>query len=376
MNLTHSSYNEPSPELGTKGPFYFNEEEVLHDLKHFLPAQAPLKDFIHHNTLHAFQHLKFFKALQLASEIFGYKVSLSLDEYRSLFKKGKINENILDRIITQRHGTDQVKEWKEKLLSNEYQNTTLPRIGALRSNWKRYYHIDLDSLVHPTLFRVICSYLDQGISIWNFPVGHQGFLAAVRELERNSFTSFFKTERVRNILLEGVHAIGTLLNILIGDKSLYKQYLFDQQFAHQGWSGIVASVEDNPQNLLDPKKISLHDIIYFELLLEIDALDFTFGEIWSPLAFKITKRPVDLFSPVTNTELDEVSSIWQEALEWSYYDQVLSGMKEHSPNNPRNMRRNLFRRCSVLTTVSFHCVITWKSLTITVKLLARLGFLA
>ena len=104
MNLTHSSYNEPSPELGTKGPFYFNEEEVLHDLKHFLPAQAPLKDFIHHNTLHAFQHLKFFKALQLASEIFGYKVSLSLDEYRSLFKKGKINENILDRIITQRHG--------------------------------------------------------------------------------------------------------------------------------------------------------------------------------------------------------------------------------------------------------------------------------
>ena len=40
------------------------------------------------------------------------------------------------------------------------------------------------------------------------------------------------------------------------------------------------------------------------------------------------------------------------------------------------MRLNLFRRCSVLTTVSFHCVITWKSLTITVKLLARLGFLA
>ena len=209
----------------------------------------------------------------------------------------------------------------------------MPRIGALRSNWKRYYHIDLDSLVHPTLFRVICSYLDQGISIWNFPVGHQGFLAAVRELERNSFTSFFKTERVRNILLEGVHAIGTLLNILIGDKSLYKQYLFDQQFAHQGWSGMVASVEDNPENLLDPKKISLHDIIYFELLLEIDALDFTFGEIWSPLAFKITKRPVDLFSPVTNTELDEVSSIWQEALEWSYYDQVLSGMKEQ-PQQP------------------------------------------
>ena len=344
MNLKHSSYDEPgpAPEVGPKGPFYFNEEEVLHDLKHYLPAQAPLKDFIHHNTLHAFQHLKFFKALQLASEIFGYNVSLSLDEYRSFLQKGKINENILDRIITQRKGSTQLKEWKEKLLSNEYENPALPRIGALRSNWKRYYHIDLDSLVHPTLFRVICSYLDQGISIWNFPVGHHGFLAAVRELERNSFTSFFRTERVRNILLEGVHAIGTLLNILIADKSLYKHYLFDQQFAHQGWSGIVASVEENPQNLLDPKKISLHDIIYFELLLEIDALDFTFGEIWSPLAFKITERPVDLFAPVTNTELDDALSIWQEALEWSYYDQVLSGMKDQ-PREPAQQGSKSFQ---------------------------------
>ncbi|HEX6223773.1 MAG TPA: DUF2309 domain-containing protein [Chryseolinea sp.] len=330
MNLQQSSSNEPSfiSGIGGRGPFYFNEEEALHDLKHFLPAQAPLKDFIHHNTLHAFQHLKFSKAIKLASEIFGYKVSLSLKEYRALFRQGKIHEGILSRTINERKGAAHYREWREKMLFGEYQNTTLPRIGMLRSNWKRHYHIDLDSLVHPTLFRVICSYLDQGIAMWNFPVGTKGFLAAVRELERNSFTSFFKTKRVRNILLKGDYSIGNLLNILIGDKSMYKQYLFDQQFAHQGWSGIVASIEDNPQNLLDPKKISLHDIIYFELLLEIDALDFTFGEIWSPLAFRTNKRPIELFSRVTTTELDDVISLWQEAFEWSYYDQVLAGIRQ------------------------------------------------
>lgn len=332
MNLKQSHYNDlhTTPDIEMKGPFYFNEEEVLHDLKHYLPAQAPLKDFIHHNTLHAFQHLRFFDALAQASEIFGYKVSLTLSEYRRLFKSGHIHEAVLDWIIGQRKGDEPASEWKQKMLSSHYKHSTIPRIGSLRSNWKRHYRIDLDSLVHPILFRVICSYLDQGIAMWNFPVWHKGFLASVRELERNSFTSFFRNQRARKILSDGVHGISSLLKILIGDKTLYKQYLFDQQFAHQGWSGMVASIEQQPENLLDTKSISLHDVIYFELLLEIDALDSTFGDIWSPLALKVKKRPVELFGDVDRTELNEVLSFWQEAFEWSYYDQVLSGIK--SPN--------------------------------------------
>src|SRR4051812_31559733 len=75
----------------------FHEHDVLHDLKHFLPAQAPLKDFIHHNTLHAFQKLKFHKGIQRASELFGYRVSLSLHEYRALYISKRIRKDILER---------------------------------------------------------------------------------------------------------------------------------------------------------------------------------------------------------------------------------------------------------------------------------------
>lgn len=53
----------------------FDESHVLHELKHYLPSQTPLKDFIHHNSLHALQHLKFYEAIFKAGKIFGYQVT-------------------------------------------------------------------------------------------------------------------------------------------------------------------------------------------------------------------------------------------------------------------------------------------------------------
>lgn len=313
----------------------FQEEKVLHALRHYLPAQAPLKDFIHHNTLHAFQHQPWEPALLQARDAFGYKVLLTLDEYRALYANGKIHDSVLSSIIDRKKGSHESDMYKQWLLHATMQQPAAPRIGELRSYWKKNYKIDMNSLVHPLLFRTLCSYLDQGIAIWNFPVWHKGFLSAIREMERMSYTSFFQNKRARNLLLEGRVELKQLLTILIGDETLFERYLFDQQFAHPGWSGMVATIEEQPETLLDQRSITLQELALFELLLEIDALDTHFGNDWKPLNSRIDLTPAPLFSPVSFSREDEALHIFQEAFEWSYYDQAIAGMQHKEAIKPQ-----------------------------------------
>ncbi|RYX90084.1 DUF2309 family protein, partial [bacterium] len=268
-----------------------------------------------------------------ASKIFGYQVTLQLNNYRNLFKINRIKQEVLDQVIRERKGEEDYKKWLANVVDKNYTISINPRIGKLRANWKNLYKIDLDNLVQPLLFRVICSYLDQGVAVWHFPFEDKGLLNAVRELEKNSFSSFFKTKRAKQLLFDKSTSIETVLKILVGDEAFFEQYLFDQQFGHKGWSGIVSSIEDKPNSILYSKEISLKDFILFELLLEIDALDYEFGENkWLPMSVRTKLEPVDLFADIEFTELNEVLTIWQEAFEWSYYDQVISVFKEKITN--------------------------------------------
>ncbi|MCB9869525.1 MAG: DUF2309 domain-containing protein [Planctomycetes bacterium] len=46
-------------------------EEIVDEVAHLLPEQAPLHTFVHHNTLHAFEHLPFDRAVVEAAQLFG-----------------------------------------------------------------------------------------------------------------------------------------------------------------------------------------------------------------------------------------------------------------------------------------------------------------
>ena len=325
----------------------FQLEKVVEKLSHYLPSQSPLKDFIHHNTLHAFQHDSFHKGLKKSSELFGYKTYLQLSEYRQLFQEGKINKLLLNRFIS----SEDKSYWTSCLLDKEYSEQTNPRIGELRVQWKSQYKIDLDNYTHSTLFRITSSYLDQGISIWNFPVKDLGFLAAMRHLESNGTVSFFKKRRAKELLKNNALHIEDCLAILVGKEELYERYLFDQQFAHPGYSGMVSVLSADAHALIDERQIDFVDWMIFDCLLEIDALDAQFGEIWMPIG-QNARSIRDLFAPIEMTALDEVKRIWQEAYEWTYYNEVLNGLKEKSIVEEKNPElQGIFciddRECSI-----------------------------
>ncbi|MBL7741459.1 MAG: DUF2309 domain-containing protein [Chitinophagaceae bacterium] len=310
---------------------HFDEDHILHELKHYLPSQQALKDFIHHNSLHAFQHMKFYDAIFKASKIFGFQAHLQLPEYREMYKTGRIRKDVLEMVIANKKGKEFVEAWRNRLTEREYDTINHPRIGQLRKCWKDVYHVDLDNRVHPLLFRILCAFLDQGIALQSFPVANRSFTDSIKELEQNGFASFFKTKAVRKKFLSGQYSITALLKTIVGREEYFEQYLFDQQFAHHGWSGFVSAVEDNPQTLLDRKKITLKELVEFELLMELDALNDHLGDRWQPLAIHVKTPPQDLLADIPKTEFAEVIELWQDAFEWSYYDSVLKGIQIARP---------------------------------------------
>jgi uncharacterized protein len=305
----------------------FDLNQSLHKLRHYLPAQATLKDFVHHNTLHAFQENKFHIALHQASDIFGYRTYLSLNEYRSLYYEDRISEKILDKILKNEKGSEW-ENWKNKMLKNNYNEALNPRIGKLRNLWKTHYKVNPDKEVHNTLFKVIGAFLDQGVSVWNFPTAELGFWESLRQIEQKSYSSFFKNRNARTLFLSANCSIESLLNLIVGDSAFFEHYLFDQQFAHPGWSGMVAFLEKNGDSLLDKRKISLEDFIKFELLLEYDYLLTKFDKNIPKIAEAAEGINPEIFHISEYVELYETYKFWQEAFEWSYYDQVLKGIKQ------------------------------------------------
>lgn len=63
---------------------------ALDHAAHLLPAQGPIGVFVHHNTLHAFEHLEFHAAIDAAHRAFGAEGYLAEADYRRALVEGRM----------------------------------------------------------------------------------------------------------------------------------------------------------------------------------------------------------------------------------------------------------------------------------------------
>ena len=316
----------------------FDLETTLEHLRHLLPNQGPIKDFIHHNPLHGFQSLEFHEGVNLASCLLGSKKYLDPDFYKTEFEKGRITESQLDFVI-EHFANPQISrnQLKQELLStNHKKEKRVPGVASwgLRSFWRTYQQIDLPGEASPLLFKILSSYLDQGISFWPFPSRKDSFWLSLQSLNTHSALPLmpFETQKIKQWLDKTPQeALLQSLEKLTNDKQLFSRYLIETLLTYPGWAGMVCALETNPSALRKPCSISFLDFLAFILGVEVLILEDKLG----------TTLPSQELSGYVNTqELSEClqrparGKLWQEAFEWSFYEQLLKALKFNATNPP------------------------------------------
>jgi uncharacterized protein YbcC (UPF0753/DUF2309 family) len=103
-------------------------DHALEDAAHLLPDQAPIRVFIHHNTLHAFQHLHFHDAVLRGQETYGAEPYLSEVRFRGELAKGRITPDDIDAALA-----DQYPEPSEPALLHDLDPHKLRRLLMLHA---------------------------------------------------------------------------------------------------------------------------------------------------------------------------------------------------------------------------------------------------
>src|SRR6516165_10424478 len=187
---------------------------AIQHASHLLPKQGPIGVFVHHNTLHAFEYLRFEHAVIEASQTFGAEPYMSEAAYRAELARGRIQLVDIDSVLDSEPDalifprlsrgslrramiTPGVREFDAATILWRTEQGDLARDfrrAALRTLFESCLARStahepeppqprpVDEIIHPWLIRLCAVFLDQGAAYWPMPHRERGFYESVRML--------------------------------------------------------------------------------------------------------------------------------------------------------------------------------------------------
>ncbi|MCX6594403.1 MAG: DUF2309 domain-containing protein [Acidobacteria bacterium] len=262
-------------------------EHIVEHLAHLLPAQGPIGVFIHHNTLHAFQHLPFDEAVQSAARLYGNEPYMTEAAYRRDFDRGRITVGdldvvlgweadepiipfLLDRRALRRavllappalDDAAEISWWlaeggvssqRRQLFDACRRLFRAPAVNSAAPAHKAATPPAVRAIIDPLMIRLCGAFLDQGVAYWPMPDRQHGFLAAVRTL----FETTRAVEPLPGLAAElarqrrhhwtALQTVEEMLRRLDIDVAAQEEFLRDELLALGGWAGMFYRLQEEP----------------------------------------------------------------------------------------------------------------------------------
>ncbi len=317
-----------------------------------LPDQGPIGVFVHHNTLHAYQHLPFHEGVQAGAEAIGAEPYLTLAAFRAAWHDARISDDDL-RLEIQRALADRADEpvfgsltraalWHTLMVTGadshdaaglaytihagvarECEDLPLWRACLARATRgpastppavappRRHRDAlvardgtDTDIAVHGELVRLCAGFLDHGHAHTTLPGRDRGFLAAVAALYAGGAAAPRACRGVEADMrvvaahaLDAVTVVGQALAALGVQGDEVEPYVFATVLALPGWAGMFSRLERHPHEHAGATPPRLIEFLAVRLLLERRAIERGAAELGLDVAWPRLKTAVPESAP-------------------------------------------------------------------------------
>lgn len=297
---------------------------AISNVRPYLPSQGPIDNFIHHNTFHDFEHVRFEETVEHVAHVLGGEPYLTHEEFRNAILRGRIAEDEMDNEVARHLSDSDDKDlpWKRTILSallrvpvsndseqtirwwledgdgllffdaavrQDVRSSIIARSlakseqSALKTLWsaidERLTSVpitpavasetghDEDCSLNDLAIWMTGAYLDRGTARWSMPERERGLWYCTLQVAK--YDERFRDSKLIYLAgLDGLNACARLLAEREPNRGQWNAIIQEEILEMSGWAGMIATLEERGE-LPDTNRSypALVDYIALRLLL-------------------------------------------------------------------------------------------------------------